>query len=127
MSISLSDLTKRIKPNNTVLFFGAGSSIPSGAPSVTRLIELFSDLFSLDSDGYSLSEISSLVEQKRSRKEMIECLRIPFKTLTATGSLLNVPLYNWKNIYTTNYDNLIEQAYSKKQIPLSVTSTNRSE
>lgn len=124
MSILLADLTKRINPSNTVLFFGAGSSLPSGAPSVSRLIELFSSKFSLASEGYSLSEITSLAEQKRSRKEMIECLRVPFRNLTATGSLLNLPLYNWKNIYTTNYDNLIEQSYSKKDRPLSITSSN---
>lgn len=124
MSISLADLTKRINPSNTVLFFGAGSSLPSGAPSVSKLIEIFSSKFSLSSEGYSLSEITSLAEQKRSRKEMIECLRVPFRNLTATGSLLNLPLYNWKNIYTTNYDNLIEQSYSKKDRPLSVTSSN---
>ncbi|CRM50574.1 MULTISPECIES: SIR2 family protein [unclassified Pseudomonas] len=124
MSISLADLTKRINPSNTVLFFGAGSSLPSGAPSVSKLIEIFSSKFSLSSEGYSLSEITSLAEQKRSRKEMIECLRVPFKNLTATGSLLNLPLYEWKNIYTTNYDNLIEQSYSKKDRPLSVTSSN---
>ncbi|MBV6289366.1 SIR2 family protein [Pseudomonas aegrilactucae] len=124
MSISLTDLTKRITPRNTVLFFGAGSSLPSGAPSVKKLIEIFSTNFKLTSDEYSLSEIASLIEQKTSRKDLIECLRIPFKNLTATGSILNLPLYDWKNIYTTNYDNLIEQAYTKKERPLSVTSSN---
>lgn len=124
MSISLADLTKRITPRNTVLFFGAGSSLPSGAPSVKKLIDIFSSSFNLSSSEYSLSEIASLIEQKTSRKELIECLRIPFKNLTATGSILNLPLYDWKNIYTTNYDNLIEQAYIKKDRPLSVTSSN---
>lgn len=124
MSISLGDLTKRINPHNTVLFFGAGSSLPSGAPSVQKLISIFSSSFGLSSSEYSLSEIASLIEQKHSRRELINCLRAPFKNLTATGSILNLPLYEWKNIYTTNYDNLIEQAYAKKDRPLSVTSSN---
>lgn len=124
MSITLSDLTKRITPSNTVLFFGAGSSIPSGAPTVKKLIDLFSSRFNLSSEGYSLSEIASLVEQKRSRRELIETLRVPFKNLRATGSLLNIPLYDWKNIYTTNYDDLLEQSYRSKERPLSVTSSN---
>lgn len=124
MSISLGDLTKRINPRNTVLFFGAGSSLPSGAPSVKKLIDIFSSSFGLSSSEYSLSEIASLIEQKHTRRALIDCLRTPFKNLTATGSILNLPLYDWKNIYTTNYDNLIEQAYSKKERPLSVTSSN---
>ncbi|MCA5967432.1 SIR2 family protein [Pseudomonas sp. P129] len=124
MSISISELTKRLTPESTVLFFGAGSSIPSGAPAVAKLIEIFSSKFGLSSEGYSLSEITSLIEQKRSRREMIDCLRLAFKNLSVTGSLLNIPLYNWKNIYTTNYDTLIEQSYAKKNRPISVTSSN---
>ncbi|WP_350599204.1 SIR2 family protein [Pseudomonas sp. 65/3-MNA-CIBAN-0223] len=124
MSISLAELANRIKPENTVLFFGAGSSIPSGAPSVKVLIERLSKGFNIEADGYSLSELASLAEQKDSRKEMITLLRKSFDKLVPTGSLLNLPLYNWRNIYTTNYDNLIEQAYSRRERSLSVISSN---
>jgi GTPase SAR1 family protein len=124
MSITLNDLTRRIKPENTVLFFGAGSSIPSGAPTVSKLIEFLAQKFHLDGLSYSLSEMSSLVEQSHSRREMIDVLRLPFRNLTPTGSLLNLPLYDWKNIYTTNYDTLIEQSYARKNRALSVTSSN---
>ncbi len=124
MSITLSELVKRIRSENTVLFFGAGSSIPSGAPSVTNIIDRFGTTFGFDSDEYSLSELASLVEQARSRKEMINALRIPFEKLTPTGSLLNLPLYSWRNIYTTNYDNLIEQVYERNDADLSVIASN---
>ncbi|MEN1641615.1 SIR2 family protein, partial [Pseudomonas aeruginosa] len=33
-------------------------------------------------------------------------------------------MYNWKNIYTTNYDTLIEQSYARKNKNLSVISSN---
>lgn len=124
MSITISELAKKIRPENTVLFFGAGSSIPSGAPSVSKIIGRFASFFSLESDGYSLSEIASLAEQTRSRKEMIVTLRSLFKNITPTGSLLNLPLYNWKNIYTTNYDDLIEQSYVRQNRDISVISSN---
>jgi len=124
MSISLSDMISRIDPSKTVLFFGAGSSIPSGAPSVDKIIDKISITFDLDADEYSLSEISGIAEEKVSRYSLIQTLRKMFENLSVTGSLRNLPLYSWRNIYTTNYDKLIEQSYSRKNIPLSVFSSN---
>ncbi|MGK0270647.1 MAG: hypothetical protein ACI88H_001294 [Cocleimonas sp.] len=124
MSILLSEMIEGIDPSNTVLFFGAGSSIPSGSPSVTKIIEQVSRNFNIDAEGYSLTEITSIAEEKRSRTELIRCLRGMFSRIRVTGALLNLPLYNWKNIYTTNYDKLIEQSYEKKDKPISVISSN---
>lgn len=124
MSISLSDMVSQLSPSKTVLFFGAGSSIPSGAPSVKRIITRMADKFGINSEDYSLSEITSIAENKTTRSEVISTLRSMFNNLDATGALLNLPLYNWKNIYTTNYDKLIEQAYSRREIPLSVYTSN---
>ncbi|QYJ89737.1 SIR2 family protein [Shewanella halotolerans] len=124
MSISLSEMIEGVEPSKTVLFFGSGSSIPSGAPSVSKIIEKISEDFNIDADGYSLTEISSLAEEKRSRTDLISSLRSMFSRIRVTGALLNLPLYNWKNIYTTNYDKLIEQSYSKKEKALSVISSN---
>lgn len=124
MSIPLSDLMSRISPSNTVLFFGAGSSIPSRAPSVNKIISTLSRKHNIDSEGFSLSEVSSIAEHKSSRRDLIKTLRSLFDDLSATGAILNLPLYDWKNIYTTNYDNLIEQAFEKKDVPLSVFTSN---
>lgn len=124
MSIPLSDLVSKISPEKTILLFGAGSSLPSGAPSVGKLIELISNEFKINANGFGLSEISSIAEHKASRRDLIESIRPLFRKLTATGTILNLPLYKWKNIYTTNYDNLIEQSYEKKGIPLTVFTSN---
>ncbi len=124
MSISLPDMIKRIDPTNTILFFGAGSSIPSGAPSVDTIITQISEKLNIPVNGYSLSEIASITEQKIGRRALISVLRQCFKHPSATGSLLNLPLYKWKNIYTTNYDQLIEQAYERKKVDLSVFTSN---
>jgi len=124
VSIPLSSMVNRIDPKNTVLFFGAGSSIPSGAPSVQKIITHISNELSIDLNGYSLREVASIAEYKYGRLALIKSLRKLFQIPTVTGSLLNLPLYNWKNIYTTNFDNLIEQSYSRKEVSLTVYSSN---
>ncbi len=124
MSITISELAKNIRPENTVLFFGSGSSVPSGAPTVKQITDKFYSDFRIEKNDYSLSELSSICEQQSSRNKMILSLRELFKNKTPTGSLLNLPLYNWRSIYTTNYDNLIEQAYKNKSKDISVISSN---
>lgn len=124
MSISLSTLIEEIDPTNTVLFFGSGSSVPSGAPSVEKIIERVGREFNIDTEGFSLTEVTSIAEVKRSRSELVVCLRSMFNRIHVTGALLNLPLYSWKNIYTTNYDKLVEQSYERKNKPLSVISSN---
>jgi len=124
MSISLQSMIEGIDTNNTVLFFGSGSSVPSGAPSVSKIIERVGHEFSIDTKGYSLTEITSIAEEKRSRVDLIRCLRQIFTNINVTGALLNLPLYKWKNIYTTNYDKIIEQSYKKKEQALSIFSSN---
>ncbi len=124
MSIPLAEAAKIILPSNTVLLFGAGASIPSGAPSVQTLINHLASSFSIEGEDYSLSEIASIVEDGHSRRGLIDSLREKFNRLRVTGSLLNLPLYDWKSIYTTNYDRLVEQAYEAKNKELSVVTSN---
>jgi hypothetical protein len=114
MPMKLEDLAKEINPKNTVLLFGSGSSIPSGAPSVATLIDKFSKAFGVEANGYNLSEMASLCEAKKSRRKVIDLLRELCAGLKPTGGLKNLPLYPWKSIFTTNYDDLIEQAYVGK-------------
>jgi hypothetical protein len=124
MTISLSEVARRIKPKNTVILFGAGASVPSGAPSVSSLISHLSGRFSVSGSDYSLSEIASIVEESYSRRELIESIREKFNKVRVTGSLMNLPLYGWKSLYTTNYDTLVEQAYQARQTEISVVTSN---
>ena len=124
MTVSLSTMVEGLDPSNTILFFGSGSSIPSGAPSVEKIIERIGSGFDIETNGFSLTEISSIAEAKRSRGELVSCLRSMFTRIRVTGALLNLPLYRWRNIYTTNYDKLVEQSFEKKGCPLSVISSN---
>lgn len=124
MPISLQELVDEIIPERTVLIFGAGASIPSGAPSVAKLIEVISKDFHIDPEGLTLAEISGLAERKRNRRDLIESVRSTFKGLRPKGSILNLPLYEWKSLYTTNYDELVEESYEKSSKPLTVFSSN---
>lgn len=125
MPIPLTQLASEIDPEATVLFFGAGSSIPSKAPSVGRIIECIAKEFSLDAEGYLLAEISGIAEAKiGSRRRLITAVRRLFEGLRPTGGLGNISLYDWKTLFTTNYDHLIETAYADRNKDLRVYSSD---
>jgi SIR2-like domain len=117
-------LVADLLPEKTVLLFGAGSSHPSGAPSSSRIIEHLSKVGHIAADGFSLAEFSLIFERETSRRRLIDEVRSLFRGVHPTGSLLNISLYNWKNIYTTNYDELIEESYKRRSTPLVVYSSN---
>jgi hypothetical protein len=121
---SVQSIINRIQPEGTVLLFGAGSSNPSKAPTSQALTKFFATRFGLPSTGFSLPEISTLAERKVGRRTLIEALREQFKGLKPTGGILNLPLYSWKSLYTTNYDDLIEQCYRRRDVPLTVYSSD---
>jgi hypothetical protein len=124
MPVSLKDLIQEIEIEKTVLIFGAGASVPSNAPSVTTLIDCIAEEFRIDAKGLNLREVAGLAESKRNRGELIRCIRAKFRNLKPFGSILNLPLYPWKSIYTTNYDRLVEDAYERANRPLKAYSSN---
>lgn len=62
MTIPLDALAKQLNPQRTILLFGAGASIPSGAPSVADIMADLSKELGIASDGYSFAEFCSLFE-----------------------------------------------------------------
>lgn len=123
--MELDALVREVRPDHTILLFGAGSSMPSNAPTPKAIIEHLSRRFSIPSTGFNLAEFTELVEQRsKDRRRMITEIRALFKGLKPTAGLLNLPLYEWKSIYTTNYDDLIEQAYKKKNKSLGLFTSN---
>jgi hypothetical protein len=123
--VEISTLTRQLEPTRTVLLFGAGSSIPSGAPSVASLQDHFEKIFGIPASGYSLAEQTGIIEARtRDRAKLISELRSQFTKLRPAGAVLNLPLYKWKSIYTTNYDELIEECYRRKEASCSVYTTN---
>jgi hypothetical protein len=51
-------------------------------------------------------------------------LRYASSSRKPTGGLLNLPLYNWRSLYTTNFDDLIEQCYKRRDLPTNVYSSD---
>lgn len=123
--MELEALVRELRPEHTILLFGAGSSMPSNAPTPKAIIDHLSSRFSIPSAGFNLAEFTELVEQRsRDRRRMITEVQSLFKNLKPTAGLLNLPIYDWKSIYTTNYDDLIEQAYKKKSKTLGLFTSN---
>lgn len=124
MPITTKQLIESVDPTRTVLFFGSGSSVPSRAPTAGALIDHMGKRFDLPVTGFSLAEVASLAEQKFPRADVIAAVRELFKNVKPTGGLLNLPLYKWRSLFTTNYDDLIEQCYSRRSIPIIPISSN---
>lgn len=124
MPISILKLAETLDCQTTVLLFGSGSSIPSGAPSVTALLKRLEQTFKVPMGNFTLAEYTGLLEIKFSRRQLIETVREAFKNVRPTGGLLNLPAYPWRSIFTTNYDTLIENCYARLGKELTVYSSN---
>lgn len=104
--------------------FGAGASIPSGAPSGPQLARIVARVLSPEPDGTDLAEISQIVENRKGRKALITAVRSALSALTPTAGLLALPEFDWLSLYTTNFDTLVEQAYRLKGRSLDVYRSN---
>ena len=124
MPISIDQVLDNISPERTVLLFGAGSSIPSGAPSVPDIRSHLARKFAIDMDDLTLAELTDIIGNRHSRSELIASIRELFEGLRPTGGLLSLPRFKWRSIFTTNYDDLIEQVFRRANEPLSVYASN---
>jgi hypothetical protein len=123
--VTVEEVIKNLDPTKTILLFGAGSSIPSNAPSVQDLQKHFEATFNVSADQYGLAEQTSIIEVRtKDRRGMIRELRRMFRGLEPTGAILNLPLLAWKSIFTTNYDTLIEDSYKRRSAPYAMYSCN---
>lgn len=124
MFIEIDRLIERLNPKKTILFFGSGSSIPSGGKSGPALADAIAERFKLVGAGYSLAEVSQITSDREGRPQLVAFIREIMQGLHPTGGLLNIPLYDWNGVYTTNYDQLIERSYAKISKNVQVLSSN---
>lgn len=117
------DLAATIQPSRTTLLFGAGTSIPSGAPTGLALGGILAAKLGR-SPGEELSEVAQIFENRFGRPELTKVVRAGLKDLTPAAGLLTLPAFDWMSIYTTNYDTLIEQSYSQARRDLQVCRSN---
>lgn len=122
MPISLGDLAAAVSAQRPALLLGAGASVPSGAPAANELGNMLAKILSPEISGQEipLSTLTELIEIKRGRRPLVDEIRKIFVGLQATGGILALPLFPWKTIYSTNYDQLIENAFTAQHKHLEI-------
>jgi len=118
------DLTAAIKhaiDGNAILFLGSGASVGAkplkGERFLTgrELAKYLSNLLALKPCSEDLNFVAQRFIQKLGERKLIEELQNLF-TVSQTSELhRRLSEINWKGIYTTNYDNVIETAFAERK------------
>lgn len=117
-------LAQTITPNQAVLLLGAGASIPSGAPTGAALARYLATRLTPPPEGDDLAEVSGIYENRLGRAALVESVRTRLADLKPTGGLLALPDFDWRAIYSTNFDRLVEDAYQGAKRELAVIRSN---
>lgn len=114
-------LNKSMLENNLVVFVGAGASMGSNYPSWTGLIDEIKKRLGISEPTDNLI-VPQLYYNSRGEKDYIELVHELFYKPDAVPNSIHKKLVELspKYIITTNYDNLIEQAFSDNGIFLDV-------
>ena len=131
-----SEIINKIFEGNCMLFLGSGFSFGAtnnnpkdskfkGAGTLAHIL--------LEDAGYSsktddLRKASSAYLRKKTPEDLIALLKQEFCATSISPSHDYIGSLNWFRIYTTNYDNIIELAYSKAQkqlLPKTLSSIHR--
>src|SRR2546421_7994138 len=115
---TLNELVRRIKPETTLLVLGAGAGAPSGGPSGMELARLLAKKLAGAPISDDLAETGSILVNRFGRKDVIAEVRGALNPLTPTGGMLALPHLPWPEIYTTNFDRLVEKAYRTASKPI---------
>lgn len=125
MSIEVGELRNLIKPSQTVLLLGAGASVSSGAPSGSELAaRLWEKAAKVAPQSEDLIETASILVRRLSRRPVIDVIKEALSPLKPSGGLLGLPKLGWHQLFTTNFDQLLEKAYAQNSIPLAAIRSN---
>lgn len=116
------DLIEKIKDGNVILFLGAGASFdakhpeskqpPTGKQLANLIAEKFLGENYLNCD---LQYVSELAISETDLFTVQKFIAEIFKDFKAGIHHLQIPLYHWHSIYTTNYDLIVEDAYDNNK------------
>lgn len=115
------ELIETIRREQMTLFIGSGFSLEAGAPTSKKIIdalkkEMDSETKSSVRGSHDLQFVSDEFVQMSSREKLIEVLQMCFrfkKKPSIDHELLSAIPY-FDEIYTTNYDTLLEDTYGDK-------------
>lgn len=125
MVFDLREFTNSLNPERTVLFLGAGASIPSGGPSARELgVFLAAEMGSPELRSDDLSELASMLEARHGRDEIVRAVRHRLSDLEPSGGIEALPSKPWRAIYTTNYDQLVEKSYARAASEINAIRSN---
>ena len=101
-----------MKKGKVVLFLGAGATVGAGGPDSGQLVRLVKENFPLsDQHCTNLFDVFESVIEEYDRKLLNDFIRDMLETLKPTEAHLELTKYDWAAIFTTNYDDLLEEAY----------------
>jgi hypothetical protein len=122
--MDIRSLATLIEPEHTVLLMGAGAAVQSGAPTGAALAEFLASRLKPSPDGDELPEIAGIFEDRLGRPALVKAVRDRLVNLEPTGGLLAVPAFDWRAIYSTNFDTLVEESYRRAHRRLQVVRSN---
>jgi SIR2-like domain len=129
----LNNLLRMYQNNQCVLFVGAGYSatatrrdhlgvsqlMPSGRDLATIMKEALQD------DESDLGALSDLYEDKFGQHGLFSLLTGLFTATAVTEEQKQIASFKWKEIYTTNYDNVLEECCISNGIHFSTYTTSK--
>jgi len=109
-----SGIIEAIEKGECTLFIGAGASLAANAPAAEDLaMQLLSVFLQMKPWPIGLESVASLVTAHAGNRGRVEgFLKDRLAQLRPSDSHRRLPWYRWRAIVTTNYDQLIEKAYT---------------
>jgi hypothetical protein len=120
--MELETAIKHALDGNALLFLGSGFS--AGATPVegddfltgTQLAMRLSKDCELDPPSNELNFASQRYRKKFSDEQLVELLRNLFTASSVTPEHIDITKVPWQSIYTTNYDDVLEKAFSQRKV-----------
>lgn len=113
--------SEKVINNEASLFIGAGVSRNSGYPGWADLLSECADDLNINSNTIDLYSLAQYYANKHSDAELRRIISQKINTFPKSNNLLNNLLeIDFNNIWTTNYDKLIEKGLEEKEKPYNV-------
>ena len=112
-------LVEKVKQGKVVLFLGSGALYGAKLPG--KKIPLGNDLRDILCERYlnenfkqsDLAHVAAMAISQSSLFEVQEYIKEYFSGLEPADFHYQMPMYNWRALFTTNYDLLVETCYQK--------------
>lgn len=124
------NLIKAIVAGNVMLFLGAGFSKGSSSitgknlPLASALANEVASLRSFDAEGDLSYATERYLSEANNKAELIELLKDTFTVKSVQPYHKFIASVLWRRVYTTNYDNVFEEAASESDIRYDIADSN---